>query len=201
MRKAKVIQERGAKRREQILIAAIDLIRDGGLDNFSIANLAQRGGISLSTMYQYYKSIDDVLFDAMRRVSTTYHEQIEYALSTEGDAKTKIVAFIETNFRSDIYSLEFRMVWLAFWAKAPFEPRLQKLSLNMQVEHHKHLAQILTELGVDGDVEADAFWTFIDGLWLHGTFGKGALTATKALGLAYTYVERMLGISLRLVKK
>lgn len=195
------VLEKGAKRREQIVEVAIEQIRDGGLDGFTIANLADRAGIVLGTMYQYYNSIEDVLFDAMRRVSNRYHQEIEYALSADGDAKNKIIAFIETNFRGDIYCAEYRMVWLAFWAKLPYDKRLQTFSYSMQKNHREHLAEVLTALGVDGEVEANAFWVFIDGLWLRGTFGKGALSHTKALSMAYTYAERMLGIPLRLVKK
>jgi AcrR family transcriptional regulator len=196
-----VVTAQGIQRRQQLIDCAIQLIRDRGLDGFTIANLAKEAKIVLGTMYHYYDSINDVIYDVMRIVNNGYYEQIDYSLSFGSNPKDKLVRFIETNFRNDVYSEEYRMVWLAFWAKVPYDKQLKALSFTMQEHHRSRLADVLTALGVDGEREAYALWIFIDGLWLRGTIGDPTGRHDSYLELAYTYAERMLGFSLRLVKK
>lgn len=52
--------------REKIIIAALQLITEGGADAFTANNLIHRAGISKGALYHYFPSLEDVLLESMR---------------------------------------------------------------------------------------------------------------------------------------
>lgn len=52
--------------REKIIIAALQLIAEGGANLFTASNLIQRAGISKGALYHYFPSLEEVLLASMR---------------------------------------------------------------------------------------------------------------------------------------
>lgn len=53
-------------RREQIIIATLDLANEGGFYNVTTKKLSEKVGISESSLYNIYKSKDDVILDTLK---------------------------------------------------------------------------------------------------------------------------------------
>jgi len=50
---------------EQILLAALQVFADNGFSNTTIADVARRAGIGKGTVYEYFESKEQLLYDAM----------------------------------------------------------------------------------------------------------------------------------------
>lgn len=70
---------RVAKRRSQILGAAIELFGKRGYHATTIRDIARLAGVSTGLVYQYFGDKDDVLFLALQTVLDAYKERIPQA--------------------------------------------------------------------------------------------------------------------------
>ena len=62
------LRERGKQqRRERIINAAIELLRQGGLNELSTAKIADKAEVSVATLYNLIGSMDDI-FDHPREI-------------------------------------------------------------------------------------------------------------------------------------
>ena len=68
-----------AKRRSQILGAAIELFGKRGYHATTIREIAERAGVSTGLVYQYFGDKEDVLFLALQTVLDSYKERIPQA--------------------------------------------------------------------------------------------------------------------------
>jgi AcrR family transcriptional regulator len=68
-----------AKRRSQILGAAIELFGRRGYHATTIREIAERAGVSTGLVYQYFGDKEDVLFLALQTVLDSYKERIPQA--------------------------------------------------------------------------------------------------------------------------
>lgn len=71
-----------ARRRSQVLGAAIELFGKRGYHATAVREIAERAGVSAGLVYQYFGDKEDILFLALQTVLDTYKERIPRA--TEG---------------------------------------------------------------------------------------------------------------------
>ena len=61
-------------RRERIMLAVLDLAAEGGYDAVQMRDVADRAGVALGTLYNYYESRENLIYEAMiewrRQVAT-----------------------------------------------------------------------------------------------------------------------------------
>ena len=70
--------------RERILDAAARLIREHGIDNTTLADIAVAAGISKGTLYYYYSTKGDLIFDIAERHMTNMTGRIFRWLESSG---------------------------------------------------------------------------------------------------------------------
>lgn len=103
---AKTTKGSGEDNRQKILDTAIAMIGEQGVDKTSLARISKASGLSKGTLYYYYATKNDLIFDIadlhMAKISTTLFSMIENdaALSWE----TLLTAFFETLLTSEARS-------------------------------------------------------------------------------------------------
>lgn len=70
--------------REKIIEAAAHLIRERGIDNTTLADIAVAAGISKGTLYYYYSTKGDLIFDVAERHMTNMTTRIFRWLESSG---------------------------------------------------------------------------------------------------------------------
>ncbi|CAN7599282.1 TetR family transcriptional regulator C-terminal domain-containing protein [Phyllobacterium sp. LjRoot231] len=184
-------------RGDEIILVTMRLIIEGGLDNVTIANIADEIRISRSAIYQYYRDRNDILKDVLARVHSIYYKSIEKYISSAVSYEEKIIAYIEGSFCAEIFTRENVLIWLAFYGRVPFDNNLEKFAHNLDNEYFERLKCTLSNLGVEGRREARELCILIDGLWLRAAFEKGQLTRGEALDMTYRYCEMLVKRPLR----
>src|SRR5687768_3148818 len=64
------MRTRDEQKEEAIRRQAIEMIAKEGLDEFSVNKLAKAAGVSVATLYIYYKDREDLIVELCRQVST-----------------------------------------------------------------------------------------------------------------------------------
>ena len=89
--------------RERIILAAARLIRERGIDNTTLADIATAADMSKGTLYYYYATKGDLIFDIAERHMNNMTEQIFRWLSRSSSAQNPRTVFrmaIDTVMRS-----------------------------------------------------------------------------------------------------
>ncbi len=70
------------QRKQHIINAAIETLKELPIDKVSVRNIAKRAGLTTGAIYHFYDSKDDLIFDAMQQslyFTTALYKQVERA--------------------------------------------------------------------------------------------------------------------------
>lgn len=81
--------------RETIMRALVEVVRDGGLPDFSVQEVAERAGVSHRTVYRHYPSRDDLLAGLMTWVE---EQMVELGAPFSADDAAELLAAADANF-------------------------------------------------------------------------------------------------------
>ncbi len=126
---AKTAKGTGEDNRQKIIDAAMSIIGEQGVDKTSLAKISKASGLSKGTLYYYYASKNDLIFDIadihMERISTDLFAMLENetALSWE----SLLTAFFETLLTSEARSrLHLYLIREAVSGNDSLKKRFQK---------------------------------------------------------------------------
>ncbi len=84
-----------AKRRGQIVKAAVTLFSKQGYARTSVQQISKQAGVSIGLIYQYFGDKDDILFLALKLVLDTYEKDIPPQLVGIDDPLEKLAAALK----------------------------------------------------------------------------------------------------------
>lgn len=182
-------------RRKQLINATIYCIDTYGISDVTIAQIAQRAGLSTGIISHYFGGKMGLLRESMLEMMRNLHESISLKNSQENPdnaPKRAIEIIIEGNF--DTLNTKSAMrVWLSFWAMSMYQPelnRLQRINDNRLysnlLSHFKKL--IPAEYATDA---ARGLAALIDGLWLHGSLRTEKFDSVQARKIALDYLNSL----------
>jgi AcrR family transcriptional regulator len=96
-------QRRTSAKRERLIDAAFDTVRDEGFARASARAIASRGSFNPALIFYYFDSVNDLLVEALARSSRVQLEKYERAL--EGvSTLTDLVSAVQDQLRDDMAS-------------------------------------------------------------------------------------------------
>lgn len=109
-------QDRSKRTEQQILNAALRVFARDGISRSRIADIAAEAGISTSTLYEYYKSKEDLAYDVPLSHLAEFFELYTAAASAKGSAKDRLLLYL---VMSADYAREHaewaRLLYLEIW--------------------------------------------------------------------------------------
>ncbi len=88
---------RKKNKRVAILTAAASIFNTKGFHQANISEIAEEAGIGKGTVYEYFKSKDDLFLEVIAFNIDQYIERIQQAVSNNEGFQNKLDAFIETH--------------------------------------------------------------------------------------------------------
>lgn len=126
--------------KREILAAALSVFSERGFHRAKMAEIAERAGVAVGTLYQYFPSkkalYETLLFEAASRI----HERVIKALSEEGPPQEVLKRFLEVKLETlreneTLLKLHLRELWEARFRgvhtekiRALFEDYLERLA-------------------------------------------------------------------------
>jgi AcrR family transcriptional regulator len=79
-----------AKNKENIISAAMDLIREGGISSVSARMIGSRIGMNSSLIYRYFEDIDEIILFACVHVLQKYTQELSAARRADEEASIEL---------------------------------------------------------------------------------------------------------------
>jgi AcrR family transcriptional regulator len=144
------VHKPAATRRQELVDAAVRVIRRKGLLETTTRDVAAEAGTSTGLVSHYFDSQDDLLVAAFEQVATEDLARVRRALSASPDAVGRLRVLLD-QFAPAARSWQYRM-WIDVWAASAHHAVLRKSSRTLNQEW----LAIVTEL-MDRGVEEGAF--------------------------------------------
>ncbi|MFZ2502265.1 MAG: TetR family transcriptional regulator C-terminal domain-containing protein [Nocardioides sp.] len=197
---------RGDARREQMLVAAAEVIAERGLANTRIADVAARIGSSPALVVYYFDTKDNLLTEALRFSEAGFYQAVEELLTKPATLRERLATIIELTFvieTKDQVNGQWGL-WFDLWTLAFRHP---KVAADRQAidDHWRQLisrvvqagiasGEIDTERGIDADYFAVAWAALLDGLSVQVALGDPSVSVDKARRIALNFAHRELGL-------
>ena len=188
-------------RRPVILAAAAQVIRERGLENARVADVADRVGTSASSILYYFESKAELLKEALTSVEERYYEDLERELSEIEGARDRLVKIVGGGASEGDYDAA---LWMELWAKALRDPELAATRADLDGRWREAIAAVVRygqERGEFGPAEPESFAALLaallDGLAVQIALKDVEVTPARAAELSLAFAERELGCELR----
>jgi AcrR family transcriptional regulator len=135
-------QDRSRKRVDAIVDSALDVLRDEGIDGFTVANIASRAGISPASLYRYFGDRSAVLQAVAERTLEGLHVALRDSMSSirsATGARRALTEALHTYFDAVQNDRALRELWLGTLA----DPQLIALNIADSRRNGEMIAQRL----------------------------------------------------------
>ncbi len=186
------------KKKEQILVAAMKVFARLGARGTKVADIAAEAGVGKGTIYEYFRSRDEILVQSFYLVIGKMEDEISEAMNTVDDPAEKVALMLRISWRVfSGYPEDMVAVFLDFWSegmrKTPGEDEVSIGFREIYDAYRQHLASILQE-GIDSGAfrpmnttaVASVLMAIIDGLALQLILDRTKIDADKILDESVT---------------
>ncbi|MDW3206195.1 MAG: TetR family transcriptional regulator C-terminal domain-containing protein [Alphaproteobacteria bacterium] len=165
--------ENAARRRQQLVEAAIESIVELGMSATTLATVAKAAGLSQGVAVFYFKGKENLLVATLRHHYEEYTNLWKSAVAKASDDPIdRVMALILADLDPRICTARNLSLWNSFWGEAAARPRFAELCEAYDKERYDMLVSLCKEasgLAIEGwspiDV-ADAFDSMTDGMWI-----------------------------------
>jgi AcrR family transcriptional regulator len=162
------------KQKQKIAEATWRVIRNEGLEQCTVRNIAKEAGLPVSSMRYYFSNQSQLFVFATKHLIDRIAQRLEtipYTGVPFNDLKLLLEQFIPLD---EDRQLEVE-VWHSFSAKALHDPELQPLNEEMYEDLHQIIRgalRLLTQVNLlkpdlDLDLETERLYALVDGLAIH----------------------------------
>jgi len=137
-------------RRDQLIEAAIKSIARKGIGETTIADVVAIAGMAHGSVNQYFRSKDELLLAALKRVTDEFRKNWERARDAAGsDAARRLEALLTAQFAPRVSTRERIAVWVAYWGEVKFRPRYMALCADNDALYFDEIGSACRELSAE----------------------------------------------------
>jgi len=178
-----------ARRRKQLIDAAIESIVENGLANTTLATVSKASGLSQGTAVFYFTSKEALLYETFRYRLDEYRTALMNALDSAGsDPVDRVVARAFAAIDPQLLTRRDLAFWSSFWPEASRNATLNAISKQYDAERQKVMLSLCEDAqAYIGDssiwtpeLVAAALETMIEGVWSRLHYSSAHLTVSQA---------------------
>jgi AcrR family transcriptional regulator len=187
-------------RRPELLAAAAAVIRQRGLENARVADVADEAGISAPSVLYYFASKAELLKEALTSAEERFYEELEIELSGIESARERMLRIVQYGAGEGDYDAA---LWMELWARALRDPELAATRAELDGRWRRTIADVVRygqERGEFGPADPEEFAvllaSLLDGLAVQIALRDMEVTPDRVRELAVKLAERELGCEL-----
>jgi AcrR family transcriptional regulator len=191
----------GHVRRPAILAAAAEVIRERGLENARVSDVAERAGTSAPSVLYYFESKAELLKEALTSAEERYYEELAEELAGIESARDRLVRMVAGGAADGDYDAA---LWMELWAKALRDPELATTRAELDGRWRQAIADVVAygqERGEFGAADPREFAvllaSLLDGLSVQIALKDAEVTPQRVRELTLVLAERELDCELR----
>jgi AcrR family transcriptional regulator len=180
-----------------MLSAAADVIRERGLENVRVSDVAERAGTSPPAVLYYFETKAELLKEALTSAEETYYEELERELDGIDGARDRLARIVAGGAAEGDYDAS---LWMELWARALRDPDLAATRAELDVRWRDAIADVVRygqERGEFGPAEPEDFAvvlaSLLDGLAVQIALDDEEVTPERARRLSLAFAEKELG--------
>lgn len=146
-------QDRSKRTEQQVLNAALRVFARDGISRSRIADIAAEAGISTSTLYEYYKSKEDLAYDVPVLHLAAFFEEFRTAVTGVTSARERLLLYLSMSADFAREHAEWaRLFYLEIWPSV----FVRDTELRRNVDDFARVVLFLVRQGMDdGEWPAD----------------------------------------------
>jgi AcrR family transcriptional regulator len=187
-------------RRPELLAAAAAVIRERGLENARVVDVADEAGISAPSVLYYFASKAELLKEALTSAEERFYEELEIELSGIESARERMLRIVQYGAGEGDYDAA---LWMELWARALRDPELAATRAELDGRWRRTIADVVRygqERGEFGPADPEEFAvllaSLLDGLAVQIALRDMEVTPDRVRELAVKLAERELGCEL-----
>ena len=187
-------------RRPELLAAAAAVIRQRGLENARVADVADEAGTSAPSVLYYFASKAELLKEALTSAEERFYDELEIELSGIEGARERMLRIVHYGAGEGDYDAA---LWMELWARALRDPELAATRAELDGRWRRTIADVVRygqERGEFGPADPEEFAvllaSLLDGLAVQIALRDMEVTPDRVRELAVKLAERELGCEL-----
>jgi AcrR family transcriptional regulator len=184
-------------RRPAMLSAAAEVIRERGLENARVSDVAARAGTSAPSVLYYFETKAELLKEALTSAEEEYYDDLERELDGIESARERLARIVAGGAGDGDYDAS---LWMELWARALRDPELAATRAELDGRWRRAITDVIQygqERGEFGEVEAEDFAmllsSLLDGLAVQIALKDEQVTPQRARKLSLAFAEKELG--------
>jgi AcrR family transcriptional regulator len=183
-------------RKQQILMAAADLIADKGFAATRVGDIARRAKVSHGLVNFYFGSLENLLIEALLSTEERFYQVADTILRQPTSGAERLRRLVEWVFSEDSRQTRAWTLWLESWAEAAHRDVVADARAR-QDERWRTLFDNAVSDDFPGSEEEreSAILTLaalLDGLMVQVALEDPTITTAKAYELGVRYTDRMM---------
>ncbi|MBS0364667.1 MAG: betaine-aldehyde dehydrogenase [Proteobacteria bacterium] len=161
-------------RRAQLVEVTIDSLAAVGYVDTTLAQIAQRAGVSTGLVAHYFGDKDGLLEATFRTLSRGIAVRVRSRLRLAGSPRERVQAVIDTNLAPEEFDRRTGTAWLAFWGQVLHVGGLKRVQTAYQRRMLSNLRSDLKRMIPVGEAAplAAMIAAMIDGVWLRAALSQ-----------------------------
>lgn len=191
-----------ALRRPQILATATELVREMGLWNVRISDVARRAGMSPTSVVYYFGTKDQLFADAIKAADDVFYTQVEEILGELDRALDRMAWLMVRSSTSDW------LLWMDLWVYTRHHPETAMMQRGFHHRWRQAIEDVVHYGNETGEWEADdpkgiaqRLSALTDGLAVHMVLNEPDHTRERYVEMALVAVSLELGCELSALKQ
>jgi AcrR family transcriptional regulator len=187
----------GHVRRPAMLSAAAEVIRERGLENARVSDIAERAGTSAPSVLYYFETKAELLKEALTSAEEEYYDELEGELAGIESARERLARIVAGGAGNGDYDAS---LWMELWARALRDPQLAATRAQLDGRWRRAIADVVQygqERGEFGKTEPEGFAmllsSLLDGLAVQIALKDEEVTPKRARELTLAFAEKELG--------
>ena len=184
-------------RRPELLAAAASVIRERGLENARVADVAEEAGTSGPSVLYYFASKAELLTEALTTAEERFYEDFTVELDGIESARERLVHTVESMTGEGDYDAA---LWMELWARALRDSELAATRADLDARWRRTIEGVVRygqERGEFGPADPNEFavmlGALLDGLAVQIALRDKEATPDRVRELAVRLAERELG--------
>jgi len=161
-------------RRQQLIEVTIDSLAQVGYVGSTLAQIAQRAGVSPGLVAHYFGDKDGLLEATFRSLAKGIGERVRERFRLARTPRGRVQAVIDTNLAPEEFDQRTGTAWLAFWGQVLHVKGLKRVQTVYQRRMLSNLRHALKRLLPPDEARSLAAMiaAMIDGVWLRAALSR-----------------------------
>lgn len=104
-------ENKNSKRKQRIIDAAVEVIKEKGIDGATVREIAAKAGLTTGSIYHHYKNKDEVLYDIMHQ-SLHFSHKITEIQETKSKEQDEVLAEVANGVTQRILKIDEQRLYI-----------------------------------------------------------------------------------------